>query len=465
GRKMSKRLGNAVDPFETIATYGADATRWYMMSNAQPWDNLKFDQAGIVEIQRKLFGTLYNTYSFFALYANIDGFEMDEMEVTPVDARPEIDRWIISRLNSLVAEYRRWMDDYEPTQACRAIETFVSDHLSNWYVRLNRRRFWKGEMSEDKQMAYETLFQCLLVTGQLMAPVAPIFADWLYRNLTDVIRQKAIANNTPLHHLSVHLTDLTPVEEDHIDTDLEQRMDYAQRIASLVLSLRKKERIRVRQPLPRILLPVLDSHFQEQVEAVRDLILSETNVKEIEYVTDTSGIIKKKAKPNFKTLGRRLGKDMKAGTAIIQGLDDTAIAEIERTNAFELAINGTTYDLTLEDIEIVTEDIPGWLVASDGMLTVALDIHIDDALEAEGFARDLVNRIQNLRKDKDFNVTDHIVVTVERQPDVDKAIASFADYVKTETLARRLESANSVDGDPIEWIDGSVLKIRVELHR
>ncbi|MDX1476627.1 MAG: isoleucine--tRNA ligase [Saprospiraceae bacterium] len=464
GRKMSKRLGNAVDPFETIAAYGADATRWYMISNAQPWDNLKFDPAGIVEIQRKLFGTLYNTYSFFALYANIDGFEMDEMHVTDVAGRPEIDRWIISKLNSLVAEYRRWMDDYEPTQACRAIETFVSDHLSNWYVRLNRRRFWKGEMSEDKQMAYETLFQCLLVTGQLMAPVAPIFADWLYRNLTEVIRDKAVANKTPLRHISVHLTDLTPVEEEYIDADLEQRMDYAQRISSLVLSLRKKEKIRVRQPLPRILLPVLDDHFREQVEAVRDLILTETNVKDIEYVSDTSGVIKKKAKPNFKTLGRRLGKDMKAGTAIIQDLDDAAIAEIERSNAFALAVNGTTYDLTLEDIEIVTEDIPGWLVASDGMLTVALDIHIDELLEAEGFARDLVNRIQNLRKDKDFNVTDHIVVTVENHDDIRRAVEAFKDYIQNETLARQLKISADLEGDTVEWIDGSPLKIAVALH-
>ncbi|HHM21939.1 MAG TPA: isoleucine--tRNA ligase, partial [Bacteroidetes bacterium] len=312
GNKMSKRLGNAADPFQTIAQYGADATRWYMISNSQPWDNLKFDPAGIVETQRKFFGTLFQTYKFFALYANIDNWQMDETDVLPMHKRSELDRWIISKLFSLVDEYRSAMDDYEPTRACRAVEEFVDRHLSNWYVRLSRRRFWKGDMSTDKQAAYQTLFECLLVVSQLSASVAPFFADWLYKNLTDPIRDKAIANNSSLRHPSVHLTDLTQRNPDKVDKALEQRMDYAQRISSLILSLRKKENIRVRQPLQKVMLPVLDESFIEQVDGVKDLILAEVNVKKIEYITDTAGVIKKKIKPNFKTLGRRLGKNMKA---------------------------------------------------------------------------------------------------------------------------------------------------------
>ena len=462
GRKMSKRLGNTVEPFETIATYGADATRWYMISNAPPWENIRFNNDGIEEVQRKLFGTLYNTYSFFSLYANIDGFVMDEQNVTPVSERPEIDRWIISKLNSLVARYTKWMDDYDPTPACRAIDTFVSDHLSNWYVRLNRRRFWKGEMSEDKKMAYETLYECLMVVSQLMSPVAPFFSDWLYKNLSDPIRDKAVANNTPLKHGSVHLTDLTVVQEELIDTDLEQRMDYAQRISSLALSLRKKEKVRVRQPLKRVLLPVLDNHFKEQVEAVRNLILTEVNIKDIEYITDTEGLINKKAKPNFKTLGRRLGKNMKAAAQIIQGFDQGTIAEIEQSNLYTLSIEGEDFAITLEDIEIVTEDIPGWQVASDGALVVALDMHMDDELLAEGFARDLVNRIQNLRKQKNFNVTDRIEVAVNEHPDLVKAISGYSDYIKAETLADKLEVANDVQGEAIDWVNDESIMVAVE---
>ena len=459
GRKMSKRLGNAVEPFETLATYGADATRWYMISNANPWENLRFNVDGITEVDRKLFRTVYNTYSFFALYANIDGYSVLDNGVTAVSDRPEIDRWIISKLHSLVKQYRAQMDDYEPTQACRAVESFASDHLSNWYVRLNRRRFWKGEMSVDKQMAYDTLYECLTTLAQLMAPVAPFFADWLYSNLTGHVRETAGAG-----HESVHLTDLAEADESLINTDLEQRMDYAQRISSLVLSLRKKESIRVRQPLHKIILPVLDSDFESKVKEMRDLILSEVNIKDIEFITDTEGIIKKKAKPNFKTLGRRLGKHMKTASQVIAALDQGQIAEIERTNSFVLNADGETFELTLEDIDIQTEDIPGLQVATDGPIVVALDTTLDDALEAEGFARDLVNRVQNLRKKNDLNVTDRINITAQGTDDIRRAVEQYGDYVKGETLADTIVLEASVDGgDEEKWIDGSTVTIKVEL--
>jgi isoleucyl-tRNA synthetase len=460
GRKMSKRLGNAVEPFETIAKYGADATRWYMISNAQPWDNLKFDMDGITEAQRKVFATIYNTYSFFALYANIDNWSIDERSVTRVTDRPEIDRWIISKLHSLVKDYHRWMDDYDATPACRAIETFINDHLSNWYVRLNRRRFWKGDMTEDKKMAYETLYECLKVVSQLMAPVAPFFADWMYRNLNSKAKAEAKAEEN-WSAKSVHLTDLTVAEEDVIDTALEKRMDYAQRISSLVLSIRKKEKIRVRQPLQRILLPVLDTQFKTHVEQVKDLILSEVNVKGIEYLTDTSGILKKKAKPNFKVLGKKLGKHMKAASAAITELGPAEIATLEKSNQYSLAMNGETYELTLEDIEIVTEDIPGWQIATDDDLVVALDVTLTDDLIAEGYARDLVNRIQNVRKSIGLEVTDRIKVAISPNADVQTAVNSFKDYIKGETLAEDLQVNDVKDGEELEWIDGGVIRIHV----
>ncbi|RMF26180.1 MAG: isoleucine--tRNA ligase [Bacteroidetes bacterium] len=463
GVKMSKRLGNVVDPFEAIETYGADAVRWYMISNSNPWENLKFDLDGVVEARNKFFGTLFNTYKFFAGYANIDGFAIDELDIIPVGQRPEIDRWILSRLNSLVKEYRAAMDDYEPTRACRAIEQFVVDDLSNWYVRLNRRRFWKSEMSEDKRAAFETLFECLMVTAQLMSPVAPFFSEWLYRNLSEPVREKARRHNTPLRHDSVHLTALTVPEEDKIDLALEQRMNYAQRISSLVLSLRKKQKIRVRQPLQKILLPILDPSFQEQVERVRDLILSEVNVKEIEYLTDASGVIQKRVKPNFKTLGRRLGKDMKAAAEIIANLSNEEIARIEREGGFTLEVNGNRYELSLEDLEITAEDIPGLLVASDGLLTVALDITLTDSLLAEGTARELVNRIQNIRKNKDFNVTDRVRVLLEKHEKVEPAVLRFGDYIKNEVLATHLDLVENLpDGERIELPDGLQLSILVD---
>ncbi len=454
GHKMSKRLGNAVDPFQTIAEHGADATRWYMISNAQPWDNLKFDLDGVEEVRRKFFGTLFNTYSFFSLYANIDQFAYAEEEV-PLAERPEIDRWVISLLNTLVQEVEAEYADYEPTNATRKIMSFVDEHLSNWYVRLCRRRFWKGDYSRDKISAYQTLYTCLETVSKLMAPVAPFFADWLFRNLNEATGKE--------EHPSVHLAFFPEVNSAAIDKSLEERMDYAQRISSLVLSLRKKENIRVRQPLQKILLPVLDKHFKEQVEGVKELILAEVNVKEIEYVDDASGVIKKKAKPNFKRLGRRLGKHMKTANQVISSLSNEEISNIEKSGGYTLEVDGENYELTLEDLEITTEDIPGWLVASDGKLTVALDVTVTPELEAEGMARELVNRIQNIRKDKDFNVTDRIRVTLERKDVIVPAVEQYGDYIKTEVLAESLElSEGAPNGETIELPDGEEVSVDVK---
>lgn len=452
GVKMSKRLGNVIDPFETIAEYGADATRWYMISNAQPWDNLKFDLEGIDEVRRKFFGTLFNTYSFFALYANIDGFSYSENKI-PLAERQEIDRWIISLLNSLVQEVDAEYSDYEPTNATRKIMTFVDEHLSNWYVRLCRRRFWKGEYSQDKIAAYQTLYECLSTISKLMAPVGPMFSDWLYKNLNDATSLEA--------RESVHLADFPQADETAIDKDLEQRMDYAQRISSLVLSIRKKEGLRVRQPLTKILLPVLDPLFINQVDAVKELILSEVNVKEIEYITDTEGFINKKAKANFKTLGKILGKHMKAGQAMIAEFDQKAISQLEKTNAYTLEIEGEKFVLTTEDIEISFDEIPGWQVAVDRDITVALDISLTDDLIAEGFARELVNRIQNIRKTSDFNVTDKITIAIEDHEIIRPAVAQFGEYIKAEVLGVSIELGNAEGGELVEINVDVSLKIQV----
>jgi isoleucyl-tRNA synthetase len=466
GEKMSKTKGNVANPFEIIAQYGADATRWYMMSNTDPWENLKFSTDGIVESRNKFFGTLFNTYNFFAMYAGIDKFVMDEHHVMPYEERPELDRWIISKLYHLVADFREAMDDYEPTKACRAIENFVDEHLSNWYVRLSRRRFWKASTDDDgkdKTAAYQTLFECLMVVSQLSSPVAPFFADWMYRNLTAPLRDKAKAAGTPLRHESVHLGDLTQPDSTKVDAALEQRMDYAQRICSLALSLRKREKLRVRQPLQKILLPILDPSFQEQVDAVADLIKAEINVKEIEYVTDTSGIITKKAKPNFKTLGKRLGKAMKAAADVIAGLSQEQINAFERSKTLAITVEGQAFDLEPEDLDVVTEDIPGWMVATDGEITVALDVTLTPELEAEGAARDLVNRIQNIRKERDYNVTDRIVVTVERHELVAPAIAQFSVYIMGETLADELNLTDELaDGEAVELAGDVTVRIQVE---
>lgn len=455
GVKMSKRLGNAIDPFKAIGNKGADAVRWYMISNAQPWDNLKFDLDGVDEVRRKFFGTLYNTYSFFALYANIDGFSYAEAEV-PLADRPEIDRWILSALNTLIKGVEQDYADYEPTNATRKVMNFVDEELSNWYVRLCRRRFWKGDYTTDKIAAYQTLYTCLKEISKLMAPVAPFFSDWLYQNLnTATGREQAI---------SVHLADFPTADTALVDEALEQRMSYAQRISSLVLSLRKKEKIRVRQPLQKILLPVLDSSFQQQVEDVKDLILAEVNVKDIEYVTDTEGVIKKKVKPNFKTLGRRLGKDMKAAAQAINSFTQSDISALENTGSYKLEAGENTYELGLEDFEIMTEDIPGWLVANDGPLTVALDVTLNDSLLAEGMARELVNRIQNIRKDKDFNVTDKIKVQLEQNPAVQPAVQQFGDYIKNEVLAEELDLVDQLNGgEKLELPDDTEATVLVEL--
>jgi isoleucyl-tRNA synthetase len=454
GRKMSKRLGNAVEPFETITKYGADATRWYMISNAQPWDNLKFDVEGIEEVRRKFFGTLYNTYSFFSLYANIDDFKYAEPDIA-IAERPEIDQWILSQLNSLIKQVKMSYAEYEPTNAARMIQNFVDDHMSNWYVRLSRRRFWKGDYSTDKISAYQTLYRCLEATAKMIAPVAPFFSDWLYLNLNQVTSHDSAE--------SFHLSLFPSVVENEINLDLERKMHYAQLISSMVLSIRKKEKIRVRQPLQRVMLPVLDDTFEADVESVKDLILSEVNVKEVEYIKDADGVIKKKAKPNFKTLGRRLGKDMKAGAAAILNWTQEQIANFEQSESIDLVVNDNTYLLTSEDIEIISEDIPGWQVVTEDGITVALDLTLTELLKAEGTARELVNRIQNMRKSRDFNVTDNIEVKLQKAGGIEDAVTQFGNYIKQETLAKSISLSDEAIGESVEWMNGETVGIELEV--
>jgi isoleucyl-tRNA synthetase len=462
GNKMSKSKGNVVNPFETLSKYGPDLVRWYMIENAPPWENLKFDFDGIVEVQRRFFGTLFNTYSFFTLYANIDGFVKDEMNTVPYNKLSHLDRWIISKLQSLVIDVTKAFDEYEPTRAARAIQEFVNDHLSNWYVRLNRKRFWKGEMSEDKQAAYETLYECIMVVGQLMAPVAPFFSEWLYRNLTESIRDKAIANNTPLRHASVHLTDLTKPELNRIDQELERSMDYAQKICSLVHSIRKHARIKVRTPLHRILLPVLDESFANRVKSVEEIILAEVNVKKIEYIDDTSGVLVKKVKPNLAKLGKQYGPKMKEVSAVINTFTKEDISVIEKQG--KLSKGG--FDLVLEDVLISSEDIPGWSVASEGAITVALDITITEDLKKEGIARDFVNRVQNLRKDMGLEVLDKIGIEVEKDGElVTAALTEFSDYISTETQALTLELKDTLVNATEVDMDEFMLKIKISVKK
>lgn len=452
GRKMSKRLGNAVEPFETIAHYGADATRWYMISNAQPWDNLKFDLDGVEEVRRKYFGTLYNTYSFFALYANIDGFKYHEPYLS-AEQRPEIDRWIISKLHTLITEVAADYADYEPTNATRRLETFVDEHLSNWYVRLSRRRFWKGDYTVDKISAYQTLYECLINMAKMMAPVAPFFAEWLYRNLNGVTALEP--------HTSVHLSKFPESNAGIIDLHLEEKMDYAQRISSLVLSLRKKEKIRVRQPLLRVLIPVLDPHFEAQILAVADLIKAEVNIKDIQLVEDTSGLIVKRAKANFKTLGKRLGKLMKAAAAYIEALNNSTITQFEKNGTLTTVLEGETITFESEDLLISSEDIPGWQVINDGNLTLALDTTLTPELIAEGTARELVNRIQNLRKTNDFKVTDKIIIRLEDHERIHSAVRQFGTYICDETLGTTIELHANLDAEKTELFDDLSLAIQV----
>ena len=433
GNKMSKRLGNVVNPFETIEKYGADATRWYLVTNASPWDNLKFDIAGIQEVQRKFFGTLYNTYQFFALYANVDGFSFSEAPV-PLAERPEIDRWILSSLHSLVKKVTAAMDDYEPTVAGRAIESFVDEQLSNWYVRLCRRRFWKGEYEQDKISAYQTLYECLETVIQLTAPIAPFFSDAVFSNLNSVTGKHQVA--------SIHHANFPIANEGFIDAALEERMQLAQDVCSLVLSLRKKVNIKVRQPLQKILIPVLDPAMQDQLVLIQDLITAEVNVKEIEYLTETEGIIKKKIKPNFKALGTKMGAKMKAAGAAITAMTGAQIATLEKTGEILLSIEGEELSIALTEVDITAEDIPGWSVASKGSLTVALDITISPDLQQEGDAREFVNRVQNIRKESGFALTDRIFVTLEHCDRLKESIVKYNDYICREILA-----------DSINWVD------------
>ncbi|WP_270088287.1 isoleucine--tRNA ligase [Sphingobacterium sp. SYP-B4668] len=450
GNKMSKRLGNGVDPFSTIDQYSADATRWYMISNASPWDNLKFNMEGLDEVRRKFFGTLYNTYAFFALYANIDKFEYAEPEIA-INERPEIDRWIISLLNSLTKEVDDFYADFEPTKAARAIQNFVDEHLSNWYVRLCRRRFWKGEYSADKISAYQTLYTCLDTIAKLMSPISPFFSDQLFLDLNQVTGKEQV--------VSVHLANF-PVFHPHlVDKELEERMALAQDISSLTLSLRKKTAINVRQPLNKILVPVLDSAFQHQVEKVKDLILSETNIKDIEFIGDTTGIIKKKIKPNFKALGSKVGKDMKMVSAAINVLSPTDISTLEKEGT--LALIDTPYTISIDDVEIVAEDVEGWQVANLGKLTVALDVHITEALKKEGLSRELINRIQNIRKEKGLEVTDRIKVMLSDIPEITAAAKENLSYISAEILADSFDFQESLaNGESIE-IDEKELTVLI----
>ena len=448
GNKMSKRLGNAVDPFETIEKYGADPTRWYMISNASPWDNLKFNIEGIDEVRRKFFGTLHNTYAFFVLYANIDGFSYQEENVKD---RPEIDRWIISLLNSLSLEVDKHYADFEPTRATRAIQNFVDEHLSNWYVRLCRRRFWKGEYSEDKISAYQTLYTCLNTIAKLMSPVAPFFSDRLFIDLNNATGKEQA--------LSVHLANFPEYNEGLVDKALEERMGLAQDISSLILSLRKKVGINVRQPLGKALIPVLDKTFKARVEKIKDLILSETNIKDIEYITDTSGIISKKIKPNFKALGPKVGKDMKIVAEALNTLTQQEISRFENEGKIEL--RSTAYQVLVEDVEILAEDVPGWQVANLGALTVALDITITEDLKQEGISRELVNRIQNMRKDQGFEVTDKIRVQVKDHPYISEALKNNLSYICAEILANSLELVNELNEGELVSIDEHNLMILI----
>lgn len=452
GNKMSKRLGNTVDPFETIEKYGSDPLRWHIITNAQPWDNLRFNIAGVEEVTRKFFGTLHNTYSFFALYANVDGFQNTEPQV-PVNERPEIDRWIISLLNTLVKQVDECYADYEPTRAGRLIQDFVTENLSNWYVRLNRKRYWGGVMDVDKLAAYQTLYTCLVTVSKLASPVAPFYMDKLYTDLNSITGMEPFA--------SVHLADFPAYDESLIDSKLEERMDIAQKISSMVLALRRKVNIRVRQPLQKIMIPILDDGLQVQIEAVRKLILNEVNIKEIDYISDTGGILVKKIKPNFKTLGPKYGKLMKNISALIAGFSQQDITDFERTGVYAAVVDGQEIELSHEDVEIMSEDIPGWLVTNEGKLTVALDITVTEELKLEGIARELINRIQNLRKDSGFDVTDKIEIQLRKHPEINKAVEKHKDYIMSQVLGISLRLVDDIDQAAEIDMDDYQLQIKV----
>ena len=444
GNKMSKRLGNATDPFEAMRVQGADAVRWYMLTNAQPWDNLKFDMAGVEEVARRFFGTLYNSYSFFALYANVDGFTGKE-PLVPLASRPELDRWILSSLNTLVREVRQAFAEYEPTRAGRAIQEFTIEQLSNWYVRLNRKRFWGGGIDEDKLAAYQTLFSCLETISRLMAPLAPFYAENLYRDLHgfgDAVRD---GDGLPS---SVHCTDFPQVEEAYIDAELEQRMRLAQSVCSMVLALRRKVSIKVRQPLGKIMIPVLDEAFGKRLDAVSPIILNEVNVKEVDRIGKYNTLIVKRVKADFKRLGPRFGKGMKELSNALECLSQDAIAGFEQRGFIELTVGGTVQKVSIDEVEIRSEDIPGWLVASDGVVTVALDVTLTEPLIAEGAARELVNKVQNLRKESNFNITDRIVMAVVAEDNSRLALQSNWDYVQQQTLCVGVDWVSEL---PVGW--------------
>ena len=455
GQKMSKRLGNAVDPFETLGNYGADATRWYMISNANPWDNLKFDLDGIEEVKRKFFGTLYNTYSFFQLYSNLDNFNYSEADI-PLSERPEIDRWILSELHSLIKKVDAFYADYEPTKAARAISDFTQDYVSNWFVRLSRRRFWKGDYQEDKISAYQTLYTCMLTIAKLGAPIAPFFMDRLYLDLNKVTKKETFE--------SVHLANFPVFEEAYVDKSLENKMESAQTISSLVLSLRAKEKIKVRQPLQKIMIPVDSESQKNEILAVEDLIKSEVNVKEIQVLEDASDILVKQIKPNFKVLGPRFGKDMKTVAQAVNNFTSDDIKEIEQNGILDVEVNGKIITLERTDVEITSQDIEGWLVANEGAITVALDVTITDDLRKEGIARELINRIQNLRKDSGFEVTDRIDVTFQKSEHIEMAINANITYIKSETLTNELAIIDKLeDGIEIDFDDVHT-KLSIQKH-
>jgi isoleucyl-tRNA synthetase len=453
GQKMSKRLGNATDPFETLQKHGPDATRWYMISNANPWDNLKFDIDGIGEVRNKFFGTLYNTYNFFALYANLDGFTYSEPAIE-IEKRPEIDRWILSELNTLILRVDESFTAYEPTKAARAIQYFVGENLSNWFVRLSRRRYWKGSYGEDKISAYQTLYTCLETVAKLGAPIAPFFMDRLYKDLVAVVSKNQV-------RASVHLTDFPQANKSLIDSALEARMQKAQTISSLVLSLRQREKIKVRQPLQKIMIPVLDAEAREEIKAVSDLIKSEVNVKEIELIDQDSGILVKQIKPDFKKLGPRFGKDMKAVAAVIEQLDQDQINLLEKDGQMRIKISEKSTTLTLDDVLISSQDIEGWLVANSNGITVALDVTISETLKNEGIAREIVNRIQNLRKDSGFEVTDRIHVSLLSCDKLDIAVQQNMEYIKEETLTDTLSFETQMTNATEISFDGIQTKLSI----
>ena len=452
GNKMSKRLGNGVDPFHAIEKYGSDPLRWYMVTNSSPWDNLKFDEEGIDEVKRKFFGTLYNTYSFFALYANVDNFRYQEEDI-PMNERPEIDRWIISVLNSLIKEVDKCLNDYEPTKAGRLISDFVNDNLSNWYVRLNRKRFWGGDYTNDKIAAYQTLYTCLEVVSKLMAPISPFYADMLYNDLMTI----KVGKNVD----SVHLAKFPEFNDSLIDKTLEVQMQMAQQATSMVLALRRKVNIKVRQPLQGIMIPVVDDAQKAHIEAVQELIMNEVNIKEIKFVDETAGVLVKRVKCDFKKLGPRFGKRMKSVAAAISSLEQNKIAELEKSGKLTLELPDGPAEVTTADVEIFSEDIPGWLVANEGTLTVALDVTITDDLRKEGIARELVNRIQNLRKSKGFEITDKINITLSKNEAINEAVKENKAYICNQVLGESLELVDKVEnGDELDFED-YVLSIKV----